>query len=239
MARSTTAPAGPPKEPGRIAQMWTVLRMTIREDPPTLWILIASFVLPIAAAVVAGLFLLRDNLIGLVLLIVAGALLGFLLFLVVLGRRAERAAYTRIAGQPGAVSAVIQNSLRGGWTGEEMPVSVNARTQDAIYRVIGPGGVALIAEGPASHTQKLVDEQRRLVARTIPNVAVSVIRVGPDPDSVPLTKLSGALRKLPNQLRKAEIRQIQSRLRSIGANKKMLPIPAGMDPTRVRAPRPR
>ena len=137
------------------------------------------------------------------------------------------------------MSAVIQNSLRGGWTGEEMPVSVNARTQDAVYRVVGPGGVALIAEGPATHTQRLVDEQRRLITRTIPNVTVNVIHVGPDANAVPLTKLSRSLRRLPSQLRKAEIRQIQSRLRSIDSNKKMLPIPAGMDPTRVRAPRPR
>ena len=71
--------------------------------------------------------------------------LGLLLFLITLGRRAERAAYTRIAGQPGAVSAVIENSLRGGWTGDAMPVGINPKTQDAVYRVIGKGRL-LVAE---------------------------------------------------------------------------------------------
>ncbi len=239
MARPTTAAAKAPKEPGRIAQMWTVFRMTIREDPASLPFLISAFVLPVAVAIIAGVLLLSTNPVGLVIIIVAGVLVGVLLMLVILGRRAERAAYTRIAGQPGAVSAVIQNSLRGGWTGEEMPVSVNAKTQDAVYRLVGPGGVALVAEGPSSRTQRLVDEQRRLITRTVPNVAVNVLHVGPDTDAVPLVKLSRALRKLPSQLRKAEIRQVQGRLKSIDAGKRLLPIPAGMDPTRVRAPRPR
>lgn len=238
MARSTSAPAKAGKEPGRIAQMWTVLKMTVRQDPVSLWILLAVGIAPILVAVLASVLLLRDNILGLVLVIIAGVLLGLLLFLVVLGRRAEHAAYTQIAGQAGAVSAVLQNSLRGGWTGDAMPVGINPKTQDAVYRVIGPGGVALIAEGPASRTQRLVDEQRRVVQRILPNVDIHVVRVGPDPDAVPLAKLSGRLRKYRTVLRKAEVRAAANRLDSLsrGGN---LPIPKGMDPLKVRAPRPR
>jgi len=236
MARTTTAKA--PKEPGRIAQMWTVLKMTVREDPTSLWIFIAVGLAPVLVAVLVSVLLLRENILGLVLMIVAGLLLGLLLFLIVLGRRAERAAYTRIAGQPGAVSAVIENSLRGGWTGDSMPVGINPKTQDAVYRVIGKGGVALIAEGPSSRTQRLVDEQRRIIQRTIPNVTIHVMRVGPDADAVALHRVPATLRKYKNVLRRAEVRSIVSRLNSLQRDK-ALPIPKGMDPNRVRAPRPR
>jgi len=237
MAR-TTAPAKAPKEPGRISQMWTVLKMTVREDHASLWILLAVGLAPILLAVLASVLLLRDNVLGFVLLVIAGLLLGLLLFLVVLGRRAERAAYTRIAGQAGAVSAVIQNSLRGGWTGDSMPVGINPKTQDAVYRVVGKGGVALIAEGPASRTQRLVDEQRRVIQRTIPNVPVHVIKVGPDTDAVELHRLPAALRKTKNVLRRAEVRSVNNRLSSLQRDK-TLPIPKGMDPLKARAPRPR
>ena len=238
MARTTTAPAKAPKEPGRIAQMWTVLKMTIREDRASLWILLVVGLGPIVIAVLASVLLLQDNIIGFVLIVVAGALTGFLLFLVVLGRRAERAAYTRIAGQAGAASAVIQNSLRGGWTGDSMPVGVNPKTQDAVYRVIGKGGVALIAEGPSSRTQRLVDEQRRVVSRVLPNVPIHVIRVGPDVDAIALHRIPATLRRYKHVLRRAEVRTAHSRLTSLERDK-TLPIPKGMDPLRARAPRPR
>ncbi len=238
MARPTTAPAKTAKEPGRIAQMWTVLKMTVREDRASLWIFIACGAGPILVAVLASVLLLRDNIIGFVLIVILGVLSGLLLFLVVLGRRAERAAYTRIAGQPGAVSAVIQNSLRGGWTGDAMPVGINPKTQDAVYRVVGKGGVALIAEGPSSRTQRLVDEQRRVIQRVLPNVPIHVIKVGPDVDSVPLHRVTASLRKFKSVIRRAEVRVANSRLESLNRDNK-LPIPKGMDPNRVRAPRPR
>lgn len=239
MARTKTAKAPKaPKEPGRIAQMWTVLKMTVREDRTSLWIFLAVGLAPILLAVLVSVLLFRDNILGLVLMVISGVLLGLLLFLITLGRRAERAAYTRIAGQPGAVSAVIENSLRGGWTGDAMPVGINPKTQDAVYRVIGKGGVALIAEGPSSRTQRLVDEQRRIIQRTIPNVTIHVMRVGPDADAVALHRVPATLRKYKNVLRRAEVRSILARLNSLQRDK-ALPIPKGMDPARARAPRPR
>ncbi len=240
MARTTSdAPAQRvQKEPGRIRQMVQVFRMTIREDPPSLWIMIGVFVLPILAGVAIGLLLSRDNWLGLVLYIITGVMAGLLLLLIALGRLAERAAYSQIEGQPGAVSAVIKNSLRGGWTGNEIPVSVSPKTQDAVYRVVGRGGVALIGEGPVSRTQRMLDEQRRAIARVLPNVPIHQITVGPDAQSVRLHKLPGALRRLPRALRKPEVRAVANRLESL-AKSTNLPIPKGIDPSRVRATRPR
>ena len=226
------------KEPGRLAQMLQVFRMTIREDRRALPILIVCFAVPVVLGVLAALLLAPGNVVGMILYIVLGVLLGFLLFLLLLGRLAERAAYARIAGQPGAVSAVVQNSLRGSWIGDAMPVAVNPKTQDAVYRVVGKGGVGLIAEGPTSRTRRLVEEQRRVVQRIIANVPITVIQVGPDPDSTPLHRIPATLRRTKSVLKKAEIRAISARFESLsrGGN---LPIPKGIDPLKVRAPRPR
>ena len=139
MARTTTpAPASKaPKEPGRLKQMYQVFQMTRRYDKTAIWWLLGGFLLPIVLGVVLALLLSRDQILGFVLYIIAGVLGGVLIFLVILGRRAERAAYSQIEGQPGAVGAVLKSSLRRGWTASEMPVAVSPRTQDAVYRAVG------------------------------------------------------------------------------------------------------
>lgn len=240
MARTTTTPAPAskaPKEPGRLKQMYQVFRMTTRYDKTAIWWLIGVFVAPIVLGVVLAILLSSDQILGFVLYIIAGVLAGVLLFLIVLGRRAERAAYSQIAGQPGAVGAVLKSSLRRGWTASEMPVAVSPKTQDAVYRAVGRGGVALIGEGPRSRTQPMLDSERKNVSRILPNVPVTFVYVGPDADSTPLYKLPTRLRSIKSALRKPEIVAVSNRLNSLGRNG--LPIPKGMDPMRARAPRPR
>jgi hypothetical protein len=218
--------------------MVDVFKMTRRLDPSSLWWMILAFILPVLAGVALAVFLSPDNIIGLVLYIIAGVLGGVLLFLIVLGRRAERAAYTNIEGQPGAVGAVLKNGLRRGWTGSEMPVNVSPKTQDAVYRAVGRGGIALIGEGPRSRTQRMLDEEKRSVARIVPNVPINFVYVGPDAESTPLYKLPATLRGFKTALRKAEIMAVSNRLNSLGRGGQ-LPIPKGIDPTKVRMPRPR
>ena len=122
MARSTApSPAKPAKEPGRMKQLWQVLRMTVRADRAALWLMLAGLVLPIVASVVLAITLSADNVIGAVLWVITGVLAGILLFLIVLGRRAERVAYRQISGQPGAVGAVLKSSLRRAWQARTRP----------------------------------------------------------------------------------------------------------------------
>lgn len=233
MARPTTKPD---KEPGRLKQMWQVFQMTRRYDSSIVWWLILCLVVPIGAAIVLGV-LLGGSVFGLVLFIIAGVLAGVLIGLIVLGRRAEKAAYGQIAGQPGAVGAVLKSGLRRNWTGSEMPVNVSPRTQDAVYRAVGRGGVVLIGEGPRSRTQPMLDKERASVHRILPNVPINVLYVGPDADALPLDRIPRALGRYKNVLTKAEVLAVSNRLASLGKNG--LPIPKGIDPTRVRAPRPR
>jgi Domain of unknown function (DUF4191) len=189
------------------------------------------------ASIILGMLLSGDSVIGMILYIVTGVLGGLLAFLLVLGRRAERAAFSQIAGQPGAVGSVLKTSLRRGWQASEMPIAVSPKTKDAVYRAVGRGGVVLIGEGPKSRTQPMLDSARRDIVRILPNVPVNLVYVGPDADSVPLYKLAGSLRRFKRVLRSPEVIAVGNRLNSLGKNG--LPIPKGIDPTRARAPRPR
>lgn len=237
MARTTTTTPKAPKEPGRLKQMYQVFQMTRRYDKLAIWYLLLAFLLPVLAGIVLAVVLGGDSILAVVLYMIAGVLGGVLLFLIVLGRRAEKAAYSQIEGQPGAVGAVLKSSLRRGWTASEMPVSVSPKTQDAVYRAVGRGGVALIGEGPRSRTQRMLEDERRSIVRILPNVPVTFLYVGPDAESVPLYKLPTKLRQLKPVLRKPEIVAVSNRLNSLGKNG--LPIPKGIDPMRVRSQRPR
>lgn len=218
--------------------MYQVFQMTRRYDSNAIWWMALAFFAPILIGIVAGYFLSgTESLFSFILWIVAGVLGGVLAFLIVLGRLAEKAAYSQIEGQPGAVGAVLKSSLRRGWTASEMPVAVSPKTQDAVYRAIGTGGVVLIGEGPISRTQKMLDDERRRVMRILPNVSVHFLQVGPDEASVPLHKLARRMARFKRSLNKSEVMAISSRLSSL--NNKQLPIPKGIDPQKARAPRPR
>jgi hypothetical protein len=224
------------KQPGRIAQMWQVFQMTRRYDRHIVWMVVTLLVAPLALGIVLGVSLSSGNVFLIVIWSLAGLLLGLLLALIVLGRRAERAAYSQIEGQPGAVGAVIKSVLRRGWIASEMPVAINPKTQDAIYRAVGRGGIVLIAEGPQARTQRLADDEKRKTGKVAPNVPISVISVGPDEDSVKLYRLGWRINRIKPALTKSEVVVVNNRLQSLGMN---VPIPKGIDPYKMRAPRAR
>lgn len=229
----------PNREPGRLKQIWQVFQMTRRQDAAIVPLLIAAFVLPIVAGVLLAIFTSpwSVNPVGFVLYIIIGVFLGVLLAIIILGRRAERAAYDQIAGQPGAVGAVLKNGIRRSWVASEMPVHVSPKSQDAVYRAVGPGGIVLLGEGPRSRTQRLLEDERRKITRIVPNVPVTFVYVGPDADSTPLHRISPTLTRLKRALRKQEVFTVSNRLQSLGKN--LMPIPKGIDPLKVRAQRSR
>ena len=234
MARSKDKSPRTPKEPGRLKQMWQVFKMTKRYDSNIVLFMVLGFLIPVVIGLAFALLLTPDNGFSIALWIISGVLGGVLAMLIILGRRAEKAAYSQIEGQPGAVGAVLRSSLKRGWVGSEMPVAVNGKTQDAVYRAVGRGGVVLISEGPRSRTARMVDEEKRSVAKVGGNVAVTVIAVGPDKDAVPLHKLARRLTKIKPSLTKAEVLAVNNRLNSMT---KKLPIPKGVDPTKARPQR--
>lgn len=223
------------KRKGRIRQMIEVYRATKPHDPQLPWILLALFVAPVAISLVLA-WLIPGSWLNWVLWPVTGLLLGLLLVMITLGRRAERVAYRQIAGQPGAVGAVVQGALRRSWRGSEVPVALN-RNQDAVYRVVGRGGVVIISEGSRQRTQRMAKDEERKIRRALRNVEIVHLYVGPDEGAVPIENLSKTLTKLKPKLSRSEVTAVYSRLTSLQAAP--VGIPKGMDPNKVRAQRPR
>lgn len=221
--------------PGRIAQMWQVFNMTRRVDKSVLPLMILVLLGPIAVAIVGAQVFAPGNVVTLILLIAIGLLAGVLFTLLVLGKRAESAAYSQMSGQPGATGAVLSSALRRGWLTSETPVAVN-KNRDAVYRAIGRGGIVIVAEGPQSRTTRMADDEVRKVNRVIPNVATHVLFVGPDDTSVALKNLAREFRKIRRTITKREVQIIGNRLASLTPG---MPIPKGIDPRKVRAGRPR
>jgi hypothetical protein len=217
------------KTPGQISQMWTVYKMTAQQDKTSvLWAGLA-FVLVLGGFAAFDAIAFPGNILNLVIFLIMGAMFGLIAAMVVMGRKAERAAYSRIAGQMGAVGAVLAN-VRKGWRSAEMPVAVNPRSQDAVYRAIGPAGVVLIGEGTRSRVKVLLEDERRKVSRVAPGAPVQFIYVTNDAEATALPDLSRSLYKMKKSLSRAEISVVAKRLESLGMN---IPIPKGIDPTKL------
>jgi hypothetical protein len=222
------------KEPGRIKQLWQVYKLTAKADKNFVPLGVLSFVGPMAIGIVAILLFFMDSPLSIFLWFISTILFSLLLTLGVLSRRAERAAFMRISGQPGAVSAVLSSTLKRGYSTSEMPVAVDPKSRDAVYRAVGKAGVVLIAEGNSARLRQIVEDEKRKVSRAIPGVTVSVLSVNEQPGSVPLYALTKAIYKLKKTLSRAEISVVNKRLAGLGLN---IPIPKGIDPNRIRAGR--
>lgn len=200
---------------------------------PWLGLEVAGFFLVPLAVVFIPLFIWVNLLTALLISIPVGLLGATFWF----SRRAMRAAYSSIEGQPGAAAAVIQ-SLRGDWL-VTPAISVN-RNQDMVSRVVGKPGVILVSEGPSSRVQPMLATERKKTARWVPEIPIYEIQVGPEPGQVGLQKLQSQLSKLPRNLRGREITDLRRRLDAVSQTGSGLPIPKGPMPTsarQVRRPR--
>lgn len=222
------------KEPGRIRQLWDVYKLTAKADKNFVPLGVLAFVGPLAIGIVIILLFFMDSPLSIFLWSVSIILFSILTALGVLSRRAERAAFMRISGQPGAVAAVLSSTLKRGYSTSEMPVAVDPKSRDAVYRAVGRAGVVLIAEGSSARLKQIVEDEKRKVSRAIPGVTISVLNVNSLPDSVPLYSLTKAIYKLKKTLSRAEISVVNKRLAGLGLN---IPIPKGIDPNRMRAGR--
>lgn len=223
------------KAPGRIKQMVQVYQTTRVHDRKLTPLMLVSFIAPILVSVLLA-WLIPGNWFSWVLWPITGLLVGLLIAMIVLGRRAEHVAYSQIEGRPGAVGAIIQSALRRSWRGSEVPIAMT-RQQDAVYRVIGRGGVVLISEGSLQRTRRISQDEERKLRRAIANVPITHLYVGPDEGSVPLPKLTRALAKIKPALSRAEITAVYNRISSLQSSP--VGIPKGIDPNRIRASRPR
>lgn len=225
MARNKQDDAAPKK--GRIAQIKQTYRMAKRSDP-RIGLLTLGLILLVLVVFVGLGFLIEPvwmwALAGLPTSLLAGAML--------FGRRAERAAYAQIEGEPGAATAAL-GTLRRGW--ENTTAIAMNKQQDVVHRAVGKAGIVLVGEG-TSHARltNLLAQERRRHERISPETPVHEIIVGHGEGQVPLPKLSKTITKLPKKLRGAELTELRSRLRALRSS--AVPMPKGPLPKGVKLP---
>jgi hypothetical protein len=221
------------KKKGRFGELIDVLKLVLKRVPLAWLWLGLSFIAPIAGSIVLA--VISADTITAVIWVIGGVLVGLLAFLLVLGQITQRLMYQNLEGQVGAVSALIKNQLRRSWRASEVPIRMN-KSSDTVYRLVGRPGVVIISEGVKTRVAPLVDEARREASRIVPSVPVHTMHVGAD--GLKIGETFKSMYKLKKQIKMAEVRVVSNRLNSI-AKTPMSQMPKGIDPTKVRAPKPR
>jgi hypothetical protein len=150
--------------------------------------------------------------------------------------RANTAIFKKYADEPGRISITVGTLTRRRWKGANQPVAINAKTKDMVFRIVGPAGVVLMAEGSKTSAKALLEEERRKVQRLATGVTVHTFYSSQDGEGVPLGQLHKKVSKLKKTLNRSEITAVQNRLASIDSRSGM-PIPKGVDPMKIRASR--
>ncbi len=235
MARSTA----PEKRPGFFSQLRTLYTFTQKAFPWLPFLIVGIILLGIGAGIAAGLLIQPVAIWSVILWGITGLMLGILGSLMSMTRLSTNAMYKKLDGMPGAVGHVISTSLGRRWQGSETPVGVNPKTQEAVYRAIGRGGVVIVGEGSRGRLTRLINDERSKVQRVASGVPVTVFYVGHGEDDVPIAKLASRIKALPKTVDRATMAAVIKRVESVSQSLASLPIPKGIDPTRARAPRPR
>lgn len=236
MAARSTAPE---KRPGFFSQIRTLYSFTQKAYRWLPWLLVAIFLACVALGVGIGFLLPPVALWSIILWGVTGLMLGVLACLMVMTRLSTSAMYKQIDGMPGAAGHVMSTSLGRNWQSSDMPVGVNPKTQEAVYRAVGRGGIVIVGEGARGRLTRLINDERSKAQRVATGVPVHVYYVGHGADEVPIAKLASTIKGLPKKIDRATMAAVIKRLSSVSQSLASLPIPKGIDPTKVRAPRPR
>jgi hypothetical protein len=241
MARKKSAKSTEPKKGGRFRQLGQIREVFTAArsvDPRIGWWMALAAIGALAVMVVIGLLVNMP-----IYFLILGLPLAALAASMTLSIRAKRAAYKSIEGKPGAAGAAL-SSLRKGWYFEQQPVAAEAgRAGDMasaamVFRATGRPGVVLVAEGPAVRATKLAEAERKKISRIAgASVPVTVLRIGEGggDDEVSVRKVASKLQRMKPVLTKEEVAAVNKRLKAMGGMRP--PLPAGVDPNRVRMDR--
>ena len=223
-----------PEKTSRRKQFAQTYRMAKRSDPAIgLWIL-GAFLLGAAVGFVAFMLLPGDGALGWAIAGVGALMLGLLLALIVFGRRAQKAAYGQMEGQPGAAAAALQ-MLKRGWKTD--PAIAFTKQQDVVHRVVGPPGIVLVGEGNPHRVRQLLMSERRKHERVAADIKIHELVCGIGEGQVPLPKLTRTVTKLGRQVKPAEMTDILNRLKALDAARPNIPLPKGPVPTSMKGMR--
>ncbi|MCQ4081622.1 DUF4191 domain-containing protein [Streptomyces sp. RB6PN25] len=220
---------GSAENPGRLKQIGLTYKMTRRADPKVGLVVAAVGIVTFGVLLAIGFALGHPVYAG-----ILGFLLAFLAMAIVFGRRAERAAFGQMEGQPGAAAAVLDNVGRG-WT--VTPAVAMNRNQDVVHRAVGRAGIVLVGEGNPNRVKALLAAEKKRMARVVYDTPVTDIIVGTGEGEVPLKKVRTTLLKLPRVLPGPKVTEVNDRLRALGDLMSNMPIPKGPMPKGVRMPK--
>jgi len=210
----------------RIRQLIQAYKLTYARDRQLpLWMALAFVG---AAAVIFLINFLAG--IALVIGIPIAVIFGVLAATFVFGRRAQKAAFNQVEGQPGAAGWVLGN-MRGDWRVTQ-GVQVNAQL-DAVHRVLGRPGVILVGEGAPHRVKPLLAQEKKRVARVVGDTPIYDVILGDGEGEVPIRRLNNHLVKLPRNLSQAQVNALEKRMAALGGTK-AAPLPKGPMPTRAR-----
>jgi len=233
-----------PPPTGRFAQFGYAYKLTKKLDPK-LTVAMLGWSLGVAVVVFALLYLLvGGSIFGLVISIILALMFGVLAATTTLSRRVQKAQYKQIDGQPGAAYSVLDSDRRFKKNWAMTPMVQFNRQQDMVHRLIGTGGIILLAEGDPGRVKQLIVNERKAVSRYLgPDVPVEEMVVGPDESAgqTPLPKLARTLTRRglgKNKLTAGQASEYTKRLEAIASKTgPMANLPKGPLPKGARMPR--
>jgi len=228
--------ANAPEMPkGRLRQMVQAYRITKQSDPTLPIRLLAWFVVVAGVGAMLQMVLFGRGPLAVTGSIVFGVLAGLLAVLIVLGRRAEHAAYAQIEGQPGAAAGALQMLKRGF---DVKPAVAFTRNQDLVHRVISRAGIVLVGEGNPSRVKQLLGTERTKHQRIAGDDApVHTIVVGNGEGEVQLTKLVRHVQKMKKEIQPGMQTTLMQKVKALDAMRPAAPMPRGPMPTSAKGAR--
>ena len=212
----------------QIKQTYSITRKTDKALP---WIILLTLIGTTLPLILVAQFLFESTFSKLITTSLAVST-GLLATVYLFGKRAEKAAYARIEGQPGAAAAVL-NTLRKGWF--VTPAIAVTRNQDLVHRVIGPVGIVLVGEGSPTRVAQLLENEKIKARRIAGEIPVSTLIVGNGEGLITFKKLNKTIMKMGKKISPAESRELRNRFGASGTSS--LPIPKGAMPKGMRIPR--
>ena len=223
-----------PDKMGRRQQFVQTYRMARKTDRAIGWWLLGTFLLVGGVGFALFWLLPGEGVFGYIIAGIGAFMFGLLGAMIVFGRRAQKAAYGQMEGQPGAAAAALR-MLRRGWK-SDVAIAFT-KQQDVVHRVVGPPGIVLVGEGNPHRLRQLMTSERRKHERVAAEVPIHEVICGREEGQVPLTKLVRTVTKLGRGVKPAEMTDILNRLKALDANRSSIPLPKGPVPTSMKGMR--
>ncbi len=211
---------------GRLRQLRMVAQLLRRQNPKALPLValtaVGTFAVFLIVAFVTG---------ALLTFIPLGVLLGLTAGMIVFGQLAQRAQYAMLRSQPGGAAAILEG-MRGQWT--VTPGVAGNRNMDVVHRAVGRPGVILVGEGSDRGVAQLLAAEKKRTARVVAEVPIYDLHVGDGEGQVPLRRLNTRIMRLPRNLRKPDVGEVNNRLQALPQRTGM---PGGPMPKGARTPK--